>query len=137
MKIRANFWIQEDAKLKPHSDKGTSYSWHAYDSSEDPPTIDQLCARFGSEEKAKLFEEVFNAARLFNIKSKTGCADSDLTFAPQIEDIRVARVEEMDNVAADQDEDEEAVSVPVVKQAAFNFEQKKTEEAPKKEIIKE
>jgi hypothetical protein len=40
MKIRANFWIQEDAKLKPHGDKGTSYSWHAYDSSEDPPTID-------------------------------------------------------------------------------------------------
>ena len=83
------------------SDK--AWCWSAQDFSEDPIGVaDKLAARFNSVEACTQFKEAFNAAKLFNNTAKEEGSEEKLIWAPTVEDIEEALVDDIDtNKTAD------------------------------------
>ena len=82
------FLVSNDplCKLVNLVDSKKAFCWSAYDCSEEEPRIEQMAARFQSEENAYKFKTAFEAAKEFNIKAKVDVSDSELDWATEIED---------------------------------------------------
>lgn len=89
LKPVANFILQEnplcDLVLMKNNDK--AFVWSCNDFSDGDATVEKLCARFQTAENTTLFKEAFEAARKFNEDVRAGKPDSELVFAPAIEDV--------------------------------------------------
>ena len=61
------------------------FNFIAYDCSEDEPLMEKFVVKIGNAEKAKIFKENWEAAKLFNKLVKEG-KDSELIYAPVVND---------------------------------------------------
>jgi Ran-binding protein 1 len=88
LKPVANFILQESplCELVPMKNNDKAFLWSCNDFSDGEATLEKLCARFQNVENTNLFKEAFEAARKFNDDVRAGKADSELVFAPAIED---------------------------------------------------
>ena len=88
LKPVANFFLQESplCDLVPMKNTDKAYLWSCNDCSEEEPRLEKLCARFQTTDNTALFKAAFEAARIFNQAVKEGKADSELVFAPTVED---------------------------------------------------
>lgn len=88
LKPVANFFLQEsplcDLGLMKNTDK--AFLWSCNDCSEEQPHLEKLCARFQNADNTALFKAAFEAARLFNSQVREDKPDSELIFAPVVDD---------------------------------------------------
>jgi Ran-binding protein 1 len=101
----ANFILQEAplCELMPMKNNDKAFLWSCNDFSEEDPKLEKFCARFQTAENTKLFKEAFEAAFAFNALIREG-KDSDLVFAPAIEDeVEVVQDDPDKNKTADED----------------------------------
>lgn len=88
LKPVANFFLQEsplcELGLMKNTDK--AFLWSCNDCSEELPRLEKLCARFQNAENTALFKAAFEAARLFNSHVREDKPDSELIFAPVVDD---------------------------------------------------
>ena len=106
LKPVANFILQETplCDLLPMKNNDKAFLWSCNDFSEEEAKLEKLCARFQTVENTNLFKEAFEAARTFNNLVREGKADSELTFAPAIEDVEEVVADDPDkNKTADAD----------------------------------
>ena len=61
------------------------FNFIAYDCSEDEPLMEKFVVKIGNAEKAKIFKENWEAAKLFNKLVKEG-KESELIYAPVVND---------------------------------------------------
>ena len=87
LKTVANFMIANDplCVLKNHQGSDKMFNFIAYDCSEDEPLMEKFVVKIGNAEKAKIFKENWDAAKLFNKLVKEG-KDSELVYAPVVKD---------------------------------------------------
>ena len=95
LKIVANFIISEKplCELKPHQGSEKMFNFIAYDCSEDEPLMEKFVVKIGNAEKAKIFKENWDAAKLFNKLVKEG-KESELVYAPVIKEEEKEKNEE-------------------------------------------
>ena len=87
LKTVANFMIANDplCVLKNHQGSDKMFNFIAYDCSEDEPLMEKFVVKIGNAEKAKIFKENWDAAKLFNKLVKEG-KESELVYAPVVKD---------------------------------------------------
>ena len=87
LKAAANFIVSESDPLcilEPHQQSDKMFIFKAYDCSEETgPQFEQFVIKLGNAEKAKIFKDAFEAARLFNKMIKEG-KESEAKFADVI-----------------------------------------------------
>lgn len=106
LKPVANFILQDSplCDLVPMKNNDKAFLWSCNDFSEEEAHLEKLCARFQTVENTELFKKAFEAARLFNNQVRDGKPDSELVFAPAIEDQEEVVVDDPDkNKTADAD----------------------------------
>ncbi len=106
LKPVANFILQESplCDLVPMQNNDKAFLWSCNDFSDGEATLEKLCARFQNVENTNLFKEAFEAARTFNADLKAGKPESELKFAPAIEDVEEVAADDIDkNRSADAD----------------------------------
>lgn len=88
LKPVANFMLQEAplCELMPMKNNDKAYLWSCNDCSGEEPRLEKLAARFQTAENTALFKSAFEAAAKFNNDVREGKPDSELVFAPAIED---------------------------------------------------
>lgn len=83
--------------LTPFNNKDNAFLWAANDNSDGEASVEKLAIRFRDAAEANEFKDAFNAAREFSEKAKKG--ETDLVFAPQVEDIKEEADDPDENVA--------------------------------------
>ena len=106
LKPVANFILQESplCDLVPMKNTDKAYLWSCNDFSEEEARLEKLAARFQNVENTAAFKGAFEAAKLFNDQVRQGKPDSELVFAPAIEDFEEKVEDDPDkNTTADAD----------------------------------
>ncbi len=106
LKPVANFILQESplCDLVPMKNTDKAYLWSCNDFSEEEARLEKLAARFQNVENTAAFKAAFEAAKLFNDQVRQGKPDSELVFAPAIEDFEEKVEDDPDkNTTADAD----------------------------------
>ncbi len=104
LKPVANFFLQDSplCDLVPMKNNDKAFLWSCTDCSDEEARLEKLCARFQTAENTALFKAAFEAARLFNQQVKEGKPDSELVFAPTVDDPTEIVEDDSDkNVTAD------------------------------------
>lgn len=84
--------------LLPFNNKDNAFLWAASDNSDGGEgSIEKLAIRFRDAEEANEFKAAFNAGREFAVKAKKG--ETDLVFAPEVDDIKEEADDPDENVA--------------------------------------
>ena len=87
--------------MKPKQGNDKSYLWVAQDFSEGESISEKLAILFRTKEEAEDFEKAFKAAKLFNKKALAG--DTDLEYAPVVEDVKEEVDQDDENKPADEE----------------------------------
>lgn len=87
--------------MKPKQGNDKSYLFVAQDFSEGELISEKLAILFRAKEEAEEFEKAFNAAKLFNKKVAAG--ETDLEFAPVVEDVKEENDQDDENKPAEED----------------------------------
>lgn len=88
LKPVANFILQDApvCELIPMKNNDKAFLWTANDFSDGEAALEKFCCRFQNLENTELFKKAFEDARKFNTDARAGKPDSELIFAPAIED---------------------------------------------------